>query len=95
MPLVYHTAQSYVNSIRQAAITQSATQPASIMSNSPPLHSPPRIPIYFLGIGKLNFMENTKHLATLAVLRWFSNRAREHDEGQIQGRGRLLCPLAR
>ncbi|KAK9244389.1 Extradiol ring-cleavage dioxygenase, class III enzyme, subunit B [Lipomyces tetrasporus] len=64
IPLVYYcTAQSYTSSIWQSATTQSTTQAASIMSDSSHLNSPSRIPVYFLGIGGPNFMENTDHPA--------------------------------
>jgi len=63
IPLIYRTAESYTRSIWQAASIQSTTQAASIMSESSHLNSPSRTPVYFLGIGGPNFMENTKHPA--------------------------------
>jgi 4,5-DOPA dioxygenase extradiol len=38
-------------------------QAAKIMSGSSQLNSPPRTPVYFLGIGGPNFMEDTEHPA--------------------------------
>lgn len=61
--LVYCTARSYTSSIWQAANTQSTTQASSEMSDSSHLNSPSRTPVYFLGIGGPNFMENTHHPA--------------------------------
>jgi 4,5-DOPA dioxygenase extradiol len=54
IPLIYRTTQSYKSSIFQAATTNSTAQTASTMS---------RTPVYFLGIGGPNFMENTAHPA--------------------------------
>jgi hypothetical protein len=61
IPLVYHIAQSSTSSIWQATTTQSTTQAATIMSDSSHLNSSSRTPVYFLGIGGPNFMENTEH----------------------------------
>ncbi|KAK9494592.1 Extradiol ring-cleavage dioxygenase, class III enzyme, subunit B [Lipomyces doorenjongii] len=60
IPLVY---RSYIPGIWQAATTQETTQVASIMSDSSPLNSPSRMPVYFLGIGGPNSVENTDHPA--------------------------------
>ncbi|KAI1379462.1 putative aromatic ring-opening dioxygenase LigB subunit [Hypoxylon crocopeplum] len=54
IPLVHRAAQSFTNSIWRAA---------SIMSDSSRLDGPLRTPVYFLGIGGPNFMENTEHPA--------------------------------
>jgi hypothetical protein len=63
IPLVYCIAQSFTSSIWQATGTKSTTQAATIMSDSSHLNSPSRTPVYFLGIGGPNFMENTEHPA--------------------------------
>jgi 4,5-DOPA dioxygenase extradiol len=63
VPIVYHTAQPYTNSIWQAAGTIQTAITATIMSESSPLESPSRTPVYFLGIGGPNFMENQSHPA--------------------------------
>jgi hypothetical protein len=63
IPLVYYITQSSTSSILQATTTQSTTQAAIIMSDSSHLNSPLRTPVYFLGIGGPNFMENTEHPA--------------------------------
>jgi hypothetical protein len=61
------------------------------MSDSSHLNSPSRTPVYFLGIGGPNFMEDTAHpaYAKLAAV------GQEITKGQTQGSGRLFCPLAR
>jgi len=65
IPLVYRIAQPSTHSIWQAtttqSTTQSTTQAATIMSDSSHPNSPSRTPVYFLGIGGPNFMENTEH----------------------------------
>jgi len=63
IPLVYHTAQSYTSSIQQATTTKSTTEAAIIMSDSSYLNSPSRTPVYLLGIGGPNFMEDKDHPA--------------------------------
>jgi 4,5-DOPA dioxygenase extradiol len=63
IPLVCRIVQSFTSSIWQAATTQSTTQAATIMSDSSDPNSPSRTPVYFLGIGGPNFMENTEHPA--------------------------------
>ncbi|KAK9350193.1 Extradiol ring-cleavage dioxygenase, class III enzyme, subunit B [Lipomyces doorenjongii] len=60
IPLVY---RSYIPGIWQAATTQETTQAASIMSDSSHLNSPSRMPVYFLGIGGPNSVENADHPA--------------------------------
>jgi 4,5-DOPA dioxygenase extradiol len=47
----------------QATTTQSTTQTATIMSDTSSRNRPSRTPVYFLGIGGPNFMENTEHPA--------------------------------
>jgi hypothetical protein len=59
IPLVYYTVQSYKSTIWQAATSQAA----SIMSESSHRNSPLRTPVYFLGIGGPNFIEQTHHPA--------------------------------
>ena len=63
VPLVYHTTQSYTNSIWQASTTQSITPATDIMSDPSHPKSPSRTPVYFLGIGGPNFMGDTTHPA--------------------------------
>ena len=63
IPLVYRIAQPSTRSIWQATTTQSTTQAATIMSDSSHPNSSSRTPVYFLGIGGPNFMENTEHPA--------------------------------
>jgi 4,5-DOPA dioxygenase extradiol len=63
LSLVYRIAQSSTSSIWQATTTQSTTQAATIMSDPSAPNSPSRTPVYFLGIGGPNFMENTEHPA--------------------------------
>jgi hypothetical protein len=63
IPLVYRTAQSYKSSIWQTTTTQSTVQAASIMSDSSRQNGPSRTPVYFLGIGGPNFMEDADHPA--------------------------------
>ena len=63
IPLVYRIAQSSTSSTWQATATKSTTQAATIMSDPSHLNSPSRTPVYFLGIGGPNFMENTEHPA--------------------------------
>lgn len=57
--LFYHKTTVGTRSIWQTATTQSTTQTTAIMSDSSHI----RMPVYFLGIGGPNFMENTKHPA--------------------------------
>jgi len=60
IPLVYHTAHSNTSSILKAVTTESTAQAVNIMSH---LDSLSRPPVYFLGIGGPNFMENKDHPA--------------------------------
>ncbi|KAI2621004.1 putative aromatic ring-opening dioxygenase LigB subunit [Hypomontagnella submonticulosa] len=55
--------KSYKSSIQQATLTDTTTQASSIMPDSSNPSNPPRMPVYFLGIGGPNFMEDTKHPA--------------------------------
>lgn len=64
LPVIQRPVQSYLNSIRKPVTTQRATQVANTMS---PLNSPARPPVYFLGIGGPNFIENTKHPAYIQL----------------------------
>lgn len=61
--LAYRTTSSYWNSIWQSDTTQSTTQAARIMSDPSNLNNSSRTPVYFLGIGGPNFMEDTEHCA--------------------------------
>jgi hypothetical protein len=63
IPLTYHILQSYTNNIWQADETQLITKAATIMSDSSHPRGPARTPVYFLGIGGPNFMENKNHPA--------------------------------
>ncbi|KAI2623158.1 putative aromatic ring-opening dioxygenase LigB subunit [Hypoxylon sp. NC1633] len=59
IPLAYRTTQSYLSRIWMTP----STQATGIMSDSSPPNSPSRTPVYFLGIGGPNFMENVGHPA--------------------------------
>ncbi|KAI3322969.1 putative aromatic ring-opening dioxygenase LigB subunit [Xylariaceae sp. AK1471] len=63
IPLLYQPVQSFMSSIWQSATTESTIQTAGIMPESTQSSRPSRMPVYFLGIGGPNFMENTKHPA--------------------------------
>ena len=61
--LVHCISKSSTSRIWQAITTQSTSQAENIMSDSSAANSPSRTPVYFLGIGGPNFMENTEHPA--------------------------------
>ena len=64
IPLIYHTTPSYTSGIWLATTAKSTTQATSpTMSSSSHPGNPLRTPVYFVGIGGPNFMENTKHPA--------------------------------
>lgn len=63
IPLVYHILQSYTNNIWEADEAQLITKAATVMSDSSHLRGPARTPVYFLGIGGPNFMEDKDHPA--------------------------------
>lgn len=57
---VYHTCTT---TLHRAMDALPVTYPAAIMPNSPETGKPSRAPVYFLGIGGPNFIENTDHPA--------------------------------
>jgi 4,5-DOPA dioxygenase extradiol len=63
IPLLYHTTQHYRSTVYQAVTTETIMPVASGMPDSSHMERPSRTPIYFLGIGGPNFMEDTKHPA--------------------------------
>lgn len=63
IPLVYRTVQLYTSNIYQAATTHSTTPVTSFMADSSNIKTASRTPVYFLGIGGPNFMEDTEHPA--------------------------------
>lgn len=65
IPLIYHSVywQSYTSKFWQAITRTSSTQPAAANIMSDSSAPPTRPPVYFLGIGGPNFMENTGHPA--------------------------------
>ncbi|KAI4858566.1 putative aromatic ring-opening dioxygenase LigB subunit [Hypoxylon rubiginosum] len=63
IPLLYRTDWSYTSGVWRATSSQSTSQANSIMPGSSHTSSPSRAPVYFLGIGGPNFMENPDHPA--------------------------------
>jgi hypothetical protein len=63
VPFIIHIVQRYNTYLYQAPHAILATLVPSIMSESRPVQTPPRMPVYFLGIGGPNFIENTEHPA--------------------------------
>jgi 4,5-DOPA dioxygenase extradiol len=63
IPLIYHTSHLYSSSTWELYTLISSTQAASTMSDVLQTKHSTRTPVYFLGIGGPNFMENTQHPA--------------------------------
>ena len=63
IPPVHQALQTYTRNIWQSTIRELATQAAKIMPDSSQLNGHSRMPVFFLGIGGPNFMENTEHPA--------------------------------
>lgn len=63
IPFIFHIAELDINSILRSVFTSRSTQTASMIFRSQTPNTSSRPPVYFLGIGGPNFMENTKHPA--------------------------------